>query len=166
MHRSGDIDVQEFGWFLADSAGTKENMAATIENFKGAVDYVHERMQKNAHPLFMDKAHRDQYGRVLVGHRKVVDQVFQGLDLAKDGVDLLVRELELIMREWKKGAFDKAAFDKFWDIKDGPDDVLSREEFGWYLAELAGCEHKMHGIIEEFKEHAKVVHEKHVSGEL
>ena len=174
-HKSGDIGVQEFGWYLADCAGladyrdgslegyTEDIMAKmmhkTIEEFEHAIDYIHERQKANEHPLHMDDEHRQKYQDILKGHRKQVADLFHAIDQDNSGT-LDLAELEDIIKEVEGGTFNEKDFFAFFKGKT-PDDHLSQMEFGWYIAEQAGANEKVFDFVEQCREVRVKVHERY-----
>ena len=174
-HKSGDIGVQEFGWYLADCAGladyrdgsldgyTPEMYASymkhTIESFEHAIDHIHERQKNNAHPLHMDDSHREKYQHILQGHRKQIGDLFKEIDLDGSGT-LDLAELEDIIKEVEGGKFNEKDFFGFFKGKT-PDDELNQTEFGWYIADQAGENDKVSEFIEKCRDVRKSVHERY-----
>lgn len=169
-HKSGDICVKEFGWYLADCAGLADYrdgglegytaddyarmMKSTIKSFEDAVDYVQERQKRNKHPLHLPDAMRHKYEDVLKGHRQQVNDLFKACD-ADDSGTLDVDELKDIIKEVEGKEFNDKDFMSFFKGK-GPNDNLSKLEFGWYIAEQAGSQ----GAVGKFIDKMNVVRQK------
>jgi len=162
-HKSGDIGVKEFGWYLADCAGLADYndgsmagftpeayakaMAATIHEVDAAVDYVHERQKNNDNQLHVEDEFRAKYQSYLQGHRKKVTELFKACDEDNSGT-LDLNELRDIIKEVEGKEFDDKVFMAFFKGK-GPDDSLSRLEFGYYVAHQAGSNDKVAGFIDK-----------------
>jgi len=151
-HKSGDIELQEFGWYVADCAGLadykdgnldgmnddakKKKVLSTLGDIKAALDVVHERQKRNKHPLHLESGLRDKYQDTLKGHRMMVGKLFTSLDKDASG-SLDFDEL----RDVLKGVVGRASFNendfmKFFEAKSAGD-VINKTEFGWYIAHLA-----------------------------
>jgi len=123
------LDVNEFGWFLADLAmkvtGDPEEAEANLPG----VLVKFESMTKS------------KYAEVVKGMEADVKDLFFSLDKTGDGT-LSKEELKGVVSHYTGKNFNSQEFFSWFDMhgddsQSGPDGTLDPEEFQWFMAELA-----------------------------
>lgn len=107
----------------------------------------------------MDLERHKQYDATLIGHRAKVGKVFDALDLKKSGQIKVTSELKVAVQKAEGAKFSQDKFMEFWSVKAMGDDGASKQEFSFYMAEMAGKNSNMADLLDKYEEVAKELQE-------
>uniref|UniRef100_A0A7S3AIB8 EF-hand domain-containing protein n=1 Tax=Haptolina ericina TaxID=156174 RepID=A0A7S3AIB8_9EUKA len=160
---SGDIDVDEFGWYIGSRAGHAPSVPKVIEQLSDACDFIQMKKDKKGGKILPDSAkeNNDLYGKILVGFKKEVERLFFRLDVSGDGT-LSMDEVKALVTFLEETAFDEKQFLEWWDVKGGVkgggDKSIESMEFGWYVAYWAETSENMGSTIGKFNDAISYLH--------
>ena len=121
------IDLEEFGWYMADMSGRDSAyMPHTIRQFGEAMDYVNATKAKLSVQQYVD---------TVKGHESAIKALFERIDASGEG-ELDASELSELVSTYSGEPFDEVTFIRAWNT-DG-DGIIDLGEFGMYVAGCAG----------------------------
>ena len=124
---NGAIDLEEFGWYMADMSGRDSAyMPHTIRQFGEAMDYVNATKAKLSVQQYVD---------TVKGHESAIKALFERIDASGEG-ELDASELSELVSTYSGEPFDEVTFIRAWNT-DG-DGIIDLGEFGMYVAGCAG----------------------------
>jgi len=136
---NGSLDLDEFGWYLADIAW---NMKADKDGASGLMPVVISHFSKlaDADP----KARKADDGEltemmakeIAASHQDAIKALFDKLDANGNGT-LEVEEFKGVVSAYNGEEVDVKQFMEWFDCNGTPNGTLDFDEFAWYIADVA-----------------------------